>query len=615
MAAPPSPGPQVIRFGVYEADLRAGELRKQGLRIRLPDQPFQVLAILLEQPGDVVTREELQKRLWPDGTFVDFEQGLNAAVKRLREALGDSPENPRFIETLARRGYRFIAPVDGLVPVSAKPRVLKLERIGIVGALAVLAALVALNVGGWRERIFGGSRKPIRSVAVLPLANLSGDPEQDYFADGMTEALITELGKISALRVISRQSMMQYKGTKKSAPQIARELNVEAIVEGTVLRAGDRVRISVQLIEAAPERHLWADSYDRELRGILALQNEVARGIANEIRVKLTPEEQALLASARPVSPEAFELYLKGRFHWNQRTDQDVKKSIEYFQKATEEDPTYALAYAALSQAYHVGAYRLLLPGAEGFVKAEAAARKALELDDTLGEAHAALAAVRSENFDWEGTVRELRRAIELDPNSVTARSWYAEILSQLGRHEEALREIHLAWELDPLSNVVNRKTGNLLYLARRYDEAIAQYRETLGLYPYDPITYYGLWHSYIEKGMYDEAVAAFLKGIELEKATQEEQAAYRKAYRERGIQGVWRHRAEALKRKGLRPWAVACCYARLGEKDKAFKSLDKVFELGAGTGDFPVEPCLDNLRPDPRFQDLMRRMNFPAVS
>src|SRR5207253_459808 len=298
MSSPQASGP-TIRFGEFAVDLETRELFRNGSKIKLQGQPLEILAVLVQHPGRVVTRDDLRRRLWPSDTFVDFEHGLNAAVNRLREALGDSAEEPRLIETIPRRGYRFIAPLDEHPPVSAGSRVVKWVAIAGVATTVLLAAVVAFNVGSWRERLFGGERQAIRSLAVLPLADLSSGPEQEYFAEGMTEALITELGEISALRVISRQSMMQYKGTRKSAPQIAKELNVEAVIEGSLIRAGDRVRISVQLIQAVPERHLWANSYDRDLRDVLALHSEMAHAVASEVRAKLTQQERSLLAATR----------------------------------------------------------------------------------------------------------------------------------------------------------------------------------------------------------------------------------------------------------------------------------------------------------------------------
>ncbi len=333
--------PRMVGFGVYEVDLQAGELRKQGSKIKLQEQPFQVLALLLEHPSDMVTREEIQKKLWPADTFVDFEHSLNAAVKRLREALGDSADNPRFVETLPRRGYRFIYPVEGRpappispslpAPAGGKP-VWRLAAAGFA-VVALLAVLVGLNVGGWQERLLGGAAPgQITSLAVLPLENMMGDAEQDYFVEGMHEALIAHLAKIGALKVISRTSVMQYKEARKPVPEIARELGVDGVIEGSVLRAGSRVRITAQLIRGATDEHLWTQSYERDLRDILALQSEVARAIAREIKIAVTPEEETRLAGARASNPGAYEAYLKGRYQ--KSTAKGTKLAIEYFQQA-----------------------------------------------------------------------------------------------------------------------------------------------------------------------------------------------------------------------------------------------------------------------------------------
>src|SRR6266568_1062355 len=344
--AHPSRG--AVRFGVFEVDLRAGELRKQGVKIKLQEQPFHLLQMLLEHPGEIVTREELRGRIWPADTFVDFDQGLNNAIKRLRESLSDSAENPRFIETVPRHGYRFI---------------------GNLGA----------TPGG------------IKSLAVLPLENLSRDPEQEYFADGLTEALITTLAKIGDLRVVSRTSAMQYKGIHKPVREIARELGVDSIVEGTVLRAGDRVRITAQLIDAAKEAHLWAESYVRDLRDVLTLQSEVAQAVAREVQVKLTPQEQAHLGQVHPVDPEAYEAYLKGRYHWNRRSGEGYGKAMQCFQQTIARDPTYGAAYSGLADCLSLlGVWSLIAPD-EGCGKAKGLALQALERDPSLAEAHVSL--------------------------------------------------------------------------------------------------------------------------------------------------------------------------------------------------------------------------------
>src|SRR5713101_3735750 len=418
------------RFGAFEFDPRARQLRKHGHTIRLHGQPLEILGLLLERPTEVVLREELRARLWPEDTFVDFEHSLNAAVNKLREALDDDANNPRFIETVPRRGYRFIAPVEGALPASApdstnldapaanqeaidlgveksaaevpmpsgaRPRRRTLWLVFAACAFLV-ALLVGFDAGGLRQRFFGRPDPGgIRSIAVLPLENLSHDPEQEYFADGMTEALTTELAQISALKVISRTSVMQYKGTKKSLPQIAKELRVDAVVEGAVQRSGDKVEITVQLIQAPTDRHLLAKSYERDLRDVLALQREIAHAITDEIKAKLTPGERASLASSHPVNPEAYEAYLEGRYFWNKRTENAVRTAAEYFQRAVDKDPTYARAYAGLADAYSVlGSWSLdALPPSEVLPKARAAVTKALQLDDSIAEAHTALAGIK----------------------------------------------------------------------------------------------------------------------------------------------------------------------------------------------------------------------------
>jgi TolB-like protein/DNA-binding winged helix-turn-helix (wHTH) protein len=353
-----------LRFGVFELDPRTGELRKNGMKVRLQGQPIEILVLLLQRPGDAITREELQKKLWPSDTFVDFEQGLNNAMNRLRAALDDDAESPHFIETLPRHGYRFIGAVNGGARDGAEPTALteaqpvagekaahhrrigtKLVAVGLVGLAVAAALLLGLNVRGWRDRVFMRSPKPqIQALAVLPLTNLSRDPDQEYFADGMTEALITELGKVSKPRVISRQSVMQYKSSKKSLREIAGELKVDAVLEGTVVRSGDRVRVTIHLSQALPERQLWAEEYNRSIRDALSLQGEIARAITDEIKVKLTPQERTLMAASRSVNPEAQDDYLQGLYlaPVNSFNERDFQKAIAHFKRAIEKDPTFA---------------------------------------------------------------------------------------------------------------------------------------------------------------------------------------------------------------------------------------------------------------------------------
>ena len=352
-----------VRFGVFEADLHSGELYKQGLKIKLQDRPFQILALLLERPGELVTRQELRDRLWSADTFVDFDVGLNTAVKRLRDALGDDAETPRFIETLHRRGYRFLAPVQresaavtaqAAPPADAKPAphpeqashgLQPKRRIPLawIALAASVPLLVAFGVPRVRHIFLPAAAARIQSIAVLPLENLSGDPGQEYFADGMTDALITDLARINSLRVISRTSVMRYKTARKPLAQIARELNVDAIVVGSVVRSGKRVRINAQLFQASPERQLWANAYERDLANVVSLQDEVARAVAGEIQINLTPQERALLETGQQVQPAAYEAYLKGRYFWNLRTVDSLRKTVAYFQEAIQDEPDYAL--------------------------------------------------------------------------------------------------------------------------------------------------------------------------------------------------------------------------------------------------------------------------------
>ncbi len=613
-----SHSPQVLQFGVFEVDLRAGKLRKHGLKVRIQDQPFQVLAMLLEHPGEVITREELRKRLWSDHTFVDFDHGVNTAINKIREALGDSAENPRFVETLPRRGYRFIAPVEG--PERPSPRIrVRARHFWVAGLVlaAVLAVVVGLNVGGLRDRVLGIAPTPkIQSIAVLPLENLSGDPEQEYFADGMTEALITQLGQIRALRVISRTSVMQYKEKRKPLPEIARELNVDAIVEGTVRSSGDRVRITANLLHAPSDRHLWAETYERNLGDSLTLEGELARAIANEIRVKVTPQEHARLASGRPVNPEAYRLYLVGRYHFKRRTPAAFEKSVQLLQQALEKDPNCALAYAGLAESYGIMPFYRAALSKVVFPKAKAAARKALELDSSLAQAHAALGFVLLYwDWDWPAAESELKHAIELKPNYVVAHHWYAEYLNAIGRQEEAIAEIERAQELDPLSPLIYTIGGQIFYRARHYDRAIVECRKALEFDPNYGLAHHTLSWCYTQKRMYAEAVreleeAARLYGTDL---AQHIGSVYALAGRRGEALKPLERVRERSKRGEISPVYSAQFYIGLGEKQKALDLLEKGFEERDGEIVFLKSlPWLDPLRSDPRFQDLLRRMNFP---
>ncbi len=634
---------QTLRFGPFALDLQCGQLRKHGVGLKLQGQPIQVLEILLEKPGQLVTSDEIRQRLWTSDTFVDFDHSLNSAVKKLRQTLGDEADTPRYIETLPKRGYRFIGEVSREQPkeeIVEPPSTVKVAKVPAVGrklwkalvpaALILVAAatvgafyfhsIQATSAAVWLTRKLDSAvATPIRSLAVLPLENLSGDPQQEYFADGMTEALIAELGQIDSLRVISRTSVMQYKGAKKPLPQIARELNVDAVIEGSVFRVGDRVRITAQLIAVAPERHLWARNYERDLRDVLSLQGEIARTIADEVKANVTPDVQARLASARPVNPKAHEAYLKGQFFLNKWTEEDIQKAIEYAQQAVQIDPNYAPAYALLAQSTSYSS-RIAwgsLPDAEAAGKVKVAAMKALAIDDTLAEPHIALGDVLNfDEWDWTGSERELMRAIELNPNSGLAHAEYAWCLAEIGRQAESIREAKRAVELDPFSEATINTLTEMYYYGRQYDQALEQARKYVEIFP-DHHNSYGKLTGILEaKGMYDQEVAAWQKAMTLSGERPEDVAALGRAYRAGGIRGTWRwdlERLEKLPRDQNAAIPVAIRYTSLGEKDKALDWLEKGYEEHTPLMVLiKAAPSFDSLRSDPRFQDLLRRMNFP---
>jgi TolB-like protein/DNA-binding winged helix-turn-helix (wHTH) protein/Flp pilus assembly protein TadD len=631
-----------LRFGVFELDLHAGELRKHGLRVHLQEQPFQVLATLLEQPGEVVTRETLQKKLWPADTFVDFDHGLNKAISKIREALSDSAASPRFVETVARRGYRFLAEVKvaDAAPVRSpefatlpRPLAEARDRPELAGEpaipkyllsslawkiLAFVLLLLVASLSSWKLHSWSRPSLVIRSLAVLPLESLSNDASQDYFADGMTDELIADLGQISALRVISRTSVMAYKHTRKPLPQIARELNVDAVVEGTVLRSGDQVRITAQLIEASADKHLWSQSYQGELRDTLALQNQVARAIADQIRINVNPQEQAALKSVKVVNPQAYESFLKGRYFWNKRTADGLKVALAYFNQAIDEDPRYAQAYSGLADTYSLlgdWQYAVMTPR-EALPKAKAAAIKALELDSTLGEAHNSLAFCL-DGFDWDfdSAGKEFRRAIELNPGYATAHHWYAWHLSLLGRYDEAIVEMREAENLDPLSLIINADLAELLVLAHSYDESIRQSRKTIEMDPNFALAHNQLAQAYLQKHMNDEAVAELQKAEQLSGGGPTIMANLARAYAASGKRSEALKLLSDLKKRSNSIYShgseIAVIYAALGDTDQAMNWLEKGYEERFNPGVL-LRPGFDPLRSDPRFQDLVRRIGLP---
>ena len=621
---------RTVQFGAFEFNLDSGVLRKHDLRIKLQGQPIQVLGILLERPGEVVTREELQKSLWPADTFVDFEHSLNAAIKRLRAALGDSADSPRFIETVARRGYRFVAPISpGPVkretvasqPVVAPPtpavrRSPKLPVAAGTAAVLVLAGALILS-GVLHRRPASGS---IRSLAVLPLANLSADKDQDFFVDGMTDALRENLEGIRALRVISRTSSMHYRGSIKSLPEIARELGVDGAIEGSVLRSGDRVRITVELVEAATEKHLWGKSFEGDLKNVFALQGEVARKIADEIRVSLTPPDRARLARVHAPDPPAYLAYARGRFLWSRRTEQDMRKAVGYFQEAIDKDPDYSLAYDGLADCWvALGWYGYLSP-AETFPHAKEAVNRALTLDDTLAEAHTSLAFVSVYyDRDWEKAQREFRRAIELNPNYANGHHWYAEFLSLEGRHEQAIAESERARELDPVSNIINTWVGSRYYFARQYDKAIEQYRNAVEMDPAFVPVHLVLGQAYEQKHMYQEAIAELQRAVTLSGRSPVYVAALAHAYgaagRRTDAEACIGELREISKQKYVSSVDLALAHLGVGQREEAMVLLEKaVAERSPRVAFVGVEPNFDPLRADTRFQQLISKIGIPRL-
>jgi len=633
-----------VRFGTYEVSLQSGEVRKAGVKIKVQQQPMKLLEILLERPGEVVTREELRGRIGADEGFGDFDQAVNIAIGKLRSALGDSAENPRYIETLPKRGYRFIAEVSvvgeddrtkkpdsapGTIPGTDNGRQLQGAALivepkrrpwparWVIGALALVLSLAILAVWLFRSRSLAPTG--IRSLAVLPLDNLYGDASQDYFADGMTDELITDLAQIRALRVISRTSVMAYKHARKPLPEIARELNVDAVVEGTVLRSGEQVRITAQLILAPADKHLWAESYEGNLRDTLALQKKVATAIAEQIRIEVTPQEQAVLKKAAVVNPQAYNSYLKGRYFWNKRTADGLKVALAYFNQTIEEDPKYAQAYAGLADTYALlGDWQYaVMPPKEALPKAKAAAIKALELDSEQGEAHNSLAFVL-DGFDWDldSGGKEFRRAIDLSPSYATAHHWYAWHLCLLGRYDEAIAEMRRAEELDPLSLIINADLAELLVLSHSYDESIRQSRKTIEMDANFALAHNQLAQAYLGKNMYDEAVAEFRKAVQLSEGSATCIANLARAYAASGKKSEALKLLSDLKKRSIpnnsNSSEIAMIYASLGDADQAMNWLEKGYEDRFNPGVL-LRPGFDPLRSDSRFQDLLHRIGLPG--
>ena len=646
-----------LKFGDFELDVSRYELARNGRSIKLERIPMELLLLLVDRRGDLVTREEILERLWGKHVFLDTDNSINTAISKIRLALRDDAESPAFIKTVTGKGYRFMAPIEvlpaaeeeakpsiGNAPVATTAAVAKAppletkptaesrpHRWWLVLALAcavLAAALAARNWGDSIRRIVSPGRVPvIHSLAVLPLENLTGDPSQEFFSDGMTDVLITDLAEAMSLRVISRTSVMRYKGTRKPLPEIARELGVDAIVEGTVMRSGNRVRITSQLIYAPTDQHMWARTYERKLEDVVTLQGEVAQAIAGELRTTLTPEQRSRLSARPTTSPDAYEDYLRGRFYWNQRTPAAVKKSMDSFRDAAEKDPSFALAYAGLADAYNFSNILGVLAPKESSPEARAAATKALILDPRLEEAHAALGMVMSHyDFDFPGAQREFLKAIELNPNYINAHLYYAgAYLTPMGRHDEAIAEMKKALQLDPLSLPLNNIMGNTYLWAGDYEKAAEQFQRTIALDPSFPLAHFFFASLLDEMGQFDEAIRETQRAEVLTGESAEEAAAeaneFHKALQSQGPQGYWKKGLETTLREQKQAGtlyfpaiAVAGAYARAGDKENAFKWLAKSYEDREGQSITLLRwlPAFKTLHDDPRFADLLDRMGLP---
>jgi TolB-like protein/Flp pilus assembly protein TadD len=573
-----SAGPR-IRFGPFEVDPQSGELRRLGLRVNLQGQPFQVLALLLERPGEMVTRDELCTKLWPADTFVDFERGLNKAINKVRSALRDNADKPRFIETLPLRGYRFIAPVESLPPTH--PRHVP----------------------------------QIDSLAVLPLENLSGDSAQEFFSDGLTEELICAIANISSLRVISRTSAAAFKGSRKSLPQIAKELGVAAVVEGTVARSGQSVRVTVQLILAADDSHIWAGRYEHDICDILRLQAEVAQSIASKIHKLIEPAETSRLERKPRVHPQAYEACLMGIYLRDKVTPFDLEQGVKCFSEAIQLDPMYARAYGELSLTYFYLGLFGMGPSGDLFPKAKANAIRALELDETVACAHVALAAVHVfYDWDWSAAELEIKRAMELRSGESVTQAHYADFLSIRGRHTEAIAAYARVLELDPISRVNLGHFGLILHRARRYDESIAQCQKALSIDPHYANALWFMALSLEQIGNLSGAIENLEQVVNLTRGSHF-RALLGRAYAIAGERGkaiaILEELRNLSRQRYVSPFDIAVIHAGLGDRDAAFECLEEAYRQRVFRIIELTFPMFDDLRSDQRWVDLVQRVGL----
>jgi TolB-like protein/DNA-binding winged helix-turn-helix (wHTH) protein len=662
---------QLYEFGPFVLDPGERLVRHGAARMELPPRAFDTLLVLVENSGHLLEKDVLMRTVWQE-TVVE-ENNLSQVVYLLRRALRDGEDGARYIETVPKRGYRFVAEVrqfeatngngrggngfggplaasssgghgsqvaeaagdsgsegdfrlatvagtNGFEGSEKNSAARRGWMIGLMGGLAIITVAALLQWAGWRQRLFGGADSgPIRSVAVLPMQNLSNDPNQEYFVDGMTDELITDLAQIRELKVVSKTSIMQYKGTRTPLPEIGRELGVDAVVEGSVLRSGDRVRITAQLIRAASDRHIWAESYDGELKDVLSLQARVAEAITNQVKLNLTVEESSRLRRASAVNPEAFDLYLRGRYAWNQRNPEGFGKAIEYFNQAIEKDSNFALAYSGLADCHTL--LTLYGSGPSNLAEAQAAAEKALQLDSTVAEAHTSLAAVKVlRDWDWQGAEQEFHRAIELNPNFAQAHHWYGNLLlGPEGRHEEAIAELERAQELDPLSLIIKADTGFAYFLAGRSDLALQAYQKVVAANPsFLPVHFY-LAKYYLQNGQHDLWLKESAEDDRLAGAVDQAQS-LEQSYAQGGFSAAMEATAKSSRAVSVangKPFRLDSCgsaeaNATLGRNGLALSALEDCYRWSEPNLLYlKVDPVWTSLRAEPRFQNLLGRLHL----
>jgi TolB-like protein/DNA-binding winged helix-turn-helix (wHTH) protein/Flp pilus assembly protein TadD len=619
----------------FEIDLGAGQLRRSGRVIKLERIPMEVLLLLVQQRGEVVSREQIVEKIWGKDVYLDTDNAINGAIRKIRQVLKDDPEQPRFIQTLTGKGYRFIAPVVAQVIAAApesgsevEPGAASRHRRGTLGVLLLAATGVAIVIiiiiAAFYPRLFrfqaGSSHSGGRTMlAVLPFENLTGDATQEYFSDGMTEEMIAQLGSLDPdqMGVIARTSVMHYKHSQEHLPQIAHELGVEYVLEGSVRRDADKLRITAQLIQIRDQTHLWARQYDRAATDVLVVQSEIAREISGEIQ-KALGERRPITPIPQPVlSPQAFEaysLYLKGQYFWNERTVEGFEQAIGYFRQATVKDPGDAQAYAGLAVSYALWGAYTGAPPVEFAEQARAAALHAVQLNDRLPEAHAALALiVQNHDYDWQGAEKEFKRAIELNPNYATGHHWYAEHLAWRGRFDEAFRESERARQLDPLSLIIASDYGAILYYSRQYDRAIAQFSAVREMDPNFSRAAL-IYQPYAQKGMFTEAEAIILGQRPAEGRWYLSNLAYvyGRTGRHEEAQQELKKLLEVNARQHMDPIVLVQAYIGMGDNDQALAWLEKAFaQHSNGLTALKVDPVYDPLRSSPRFQNVLAQVGL----